>query len=110
MDIGLIDENRRLTEVGLHLLHLAQAGNFASDNDFQIPSDSFLYLKQILKTSCPIQNGCVRPFLVTGKVLQACDNYLTDDEFTYLLPLYVDEETTETIIRKIHELRRFLII
>lgn len=105
-DIGLIDENRRLTEVGLSLLRMAQSGNFSSDNDFQIPSDSYLYLKQIMKTSCPVQNGCVRPFLVIGKVLRLCDNYLTDDEFTYLLPLCVDEETTEYIVGKIHDLRR----
>lgn len=105
VDIGLINDNRRLTEVGLRLLNLAQTGDFSSDNEFQIPSDSFLYLKQIMKTSCPIQNGYVRPFLVTGKVLRACDNYLTDDEFTYLLPLCVDEDTTEDIIEKIHSLR-----
>lgn len=105
VDIGLITDNRRLTEVGLRLLHIAESGDFTSDNDFQIPSDSYLYLKQILKTSCPIQSGYVRPFLVVGRVMQECDNYLTDDEFTYLLPLCVDEDTTEDIIEKIHFLR-----
>lgn len=105
VDIGLIQQNRRLTDVGARLLSIAQSGNFASDNEFQIPADSFLYLKQIMKTDCPIQKGCVRPFLVTGKVLQACDGYLTDDEFTFLLPLCVSKDVTDDIIAKIHTLR-----
>lgn len=105
VDIGLIDENHRLTEVGLRLLNIAETGNFTSDNDFQIPSDSFIYLKQLLKTSCRVQGGFVRPFLVLGKVLQQCEGYLTEDEFTFLLPLCVDEDTTTNIIEKIHMLR-----
>lgn len=105
VDIGLINNNRRLTEVGLQLLNLSLKGDFSSDNDFQIPADSFIYLKQIMKTSCPIHDGCVRPFLVTGKVLLSCDDYLTDDEFTFLLPLCVDEDTTTDIIKRIHLLR-----
>jgi len=105
VDIGLITNNRKLTPVGTRLLELARKGNFSTDNEFQIPSDSFLYLKQIMKTSCPIQNGYVRPFLVIGKVLKACDNYLTEEEFTYLLPLCVNEDTTKDIVTKIHLLR-----
>ena len=49
VDIGLITNNRKLTPVGTRLLELARKGNFSTDNEFQIPSDSFLYLKQILK-------------------------------------------------------------
>ncbi len=105
VDIGLITDNRRLTPVGTRLLELARKGNFSTDNEFQIPSDSFLYLKQIMKTSCPIQNGYVRPFLVMGKVLKACENYLTEEEFTYLLPLCVNEDITKDIVKKIHLLR-----
>ena len=106
VDIGLIDDNRRLTQVGEKLLALALKGDFESDNEFQIPADSYIYLKQILKTSCPIQDGCVRPFLVTGYVLRECDYYLTDDEFTYLLPLCVDLITTRLVINSIKALRR----
>jgi len=105
VDIGLINDNRHLTNVGNRLLQLALNNNFACDNDFQIPADSFIYLKQILKTGCPIQDGFVRPFLVTGKVLKSCDGYLTDDEFAYLLPLCVDESTMNDIIAKIAVLR-----
>lgn len=105
VDIGLIRDDRHLTEVGIRLLNIAQSGNFTSDNEFQIPADSYIYLKQIMKTDCPIQDGYVRPFLVTGKVLQACDGFLTDDEFTFLLPLCVSDDMTNDIISKIHLLR-----
>ena len=101
VDIGLIDDNRRLSAVGQRLLEMSLNNNFACDNEFQIPSDSFLYLKQILKTSNQMEDGTVRPFLVTGKVLMDCDDYLSDEEFTYLLPLCVNEETTNIIIDKI---------
>lgn len=101
VDIGLIDDNRHLTSVGNSLLQLTLKKRFACDNDFRIPADSFIYLKQILKTTCTIQDGLVRPFLVAGKVLKSCDGYLTDDEFAYLLPLCVDESTMNDIIAKI---------
>lgn len=102
VDIGLITSDRRLTDVGRKLLRMSRAGDFSSDNEFQIPSDSFLYLKQMLKTANPTEDGgVVRPFLVTGKVLSSCDGYLSDEEFTYLLPLCVSSDTTEDMIEKI---------
>lgn len=101
VDIGLIDDDRRLTPVGKELLQMSKVGDFSSDNAFQIPSDSFLYLKQMLKTANPTESGVVRPFLVTGKVLSCCAGYLSEDEFTYLLPLCVREDITTDMIEKI---------
>ena len=49
-DIGLIDDNRRLTAVGKRLLQIAKTGDFESDNFLQIPKDSFIYFQQLLKT------------------------------------------------------------
>lgn len=43
-DIGLIDDNRRLTPVGKKLLEIAKSGDFFSDNFLQIPKDSFIIL------------------------------------------------------------------
>ena len=106
VDIGLINDDRRLTSVGKKLLEIVKSGDFSADNIFQIPKDSFLYLKQIIKTSCRVDLGYVRPFLVTGRVLQACNNYLTEDEFTYLLPLCVTEEITNNIIYNILKFRQ----
>lgn len=97
VDIGIIDEDRRLTEAGLRLLEISQSGDFDTDNFFQIPKDSFLYLRQLLKTYNNIDGEIVRPFVVLLYVLSNVD-YLSLDEFTYLLPLCTSDEYTEQII------------
>lgn len=106
VDIGLLNDDRRMTAVGKNLLNMCLTGDFSCDNEFQIPRDSFLYLKQIMKTMNETEDWQVRPFLVTGKVLMACDGYLSDDEFTYLLPLCVSEEITDVIIDDIIQHRK----
>ena len=105
-DIGLIGDNHRLTEVGEKLLAISKSGDFSSDNEFHVPKDSFIYLKQLIKTANKVQENYVRPYLVTGLVFNSCDDYLTDEEFTYLLPLCVDAETTNTVIRHILSYRK----
>ena len=47
-DIGLIDDNRRLTAVGRRLLAIAKSNDFSSDNFLQTPKDSFVYFQQLL--------------------------------------------------------------
>lgn len=108
VDIGLIDENRHLTEVGERLFDLAINNDFACDNEFQIPKDSYLYLNQVLKTTNYINQQYIRPYIVLGYVLSRCDYYLTYEEFTYLLPLCIDEDTTNFIIEQILRLRNEL--
>lgn len=103
-DIGLIDSNRRLTEVGKRLLKMSKKGDFKTDNAFQIPSDSFLYLKQLLKTAYTTDEGVIRPFLIFGQLLKGCDGYLSDEEFTFLLPLCMNQQIT---YRMIDEIRRY---
>ncbi|MBP5160519.1 MAG: AlwI family type II restriction endonuclease, partial [Alphaproteobacteria bacterium] len=56
-DIGLIDEKRKLTPVGEKLLEIVNSGDFSPDNEFQISKDSFIYLKQLIKTSCRVESG-----------------------------------------------------
>lgn len=104
VDIGLITDNRRLTEAGVALLEISRSGNFASDNIFQIPRDSFIYLKQLLKTSNTVDGSIVRPFIVLLRVLSKFE-FITMEEFTYLLPLCIDSHSTEYIIQKIRDLR-----
>ena len=41
-DIGLISDNRRLTEVGKKLLEISKSGDFTSDNFLQIPKESLI--------------------------------------------------------------------
>lgn len=104
VDIGIIDGNRKLTEAGTKLLEMCQSNDFSSDNFFQIPKDSFLYLRQLLKTSYDFDGVYVRPFMVLLYVLSKLD-YLSLDEFTYLLPLCTSQECTMQIIEHIQELR-----
>jgi hypothetical protein len=102
--IGLIDGERRLTAVGKALLAIAQSGNFASDNLLQIPADSFIYLKQLLKTACDVDGSIVRPYVVLAYALLEL-GHLFDDEFTYLLPLCTTTENTAMVIKAIRDLR-----
>lgn len=96
-DIGLLDDERNLTEAGLELLKITESDDFASDNFLEIPKDSFFYLKQLLKTANIVGEKTIRPFVVFLYVVNEV-GYLTNDEFTYLLPLCVDKHTTEKII------------
>lgn len=104
LDLGLIDYNRKLTEVGVNLLKICKSNDFTSDNFLRIPKDSFIYLKQLLKTSVDVDQSKVRPFIVLLYVLSKLE-YLTTDEFTYLLPLCIDRSSTADIIYKIKEFR-----
>lgn len=104
VDIGLIDDGRRLTNAGISLLEICNANDFASDNFFEIPKDSYIYLKQLLKTSSSIDGNTVRPFIVLLYVLSKVDE-LSLDEFTYLLPLCTNNENTQSVVDGIDAIR-----
>jgi hypothetical protein len=103
--IGLIDGDRKLTSAGKALLAIAEGGNFSKNNLLQIPNDSFIYLKQLLKTSNNVDGNIVRPFIVSIYTLLRL-GHLSNDEFAYLLPLCTTRENTETVINKITKLRK----
>lgn len=84
VDLGLIDNERRLTEAGSSLLQVALTADFNTHNLLQIPADSFLYLKQLLKVYSPIDSGYVRPYIVLTMALNRLGE-LSFDEFTYLV-------------------------
>jgi hypothetical protein len=102
--IGLIDGERRVTAAGRSLLGLSRAGDFKKDNALQIPADSFIYLKQLLKTSDDRCGAPVRPYVVLAYALAKFGD-LSDEEYTYLLPLCVDEKRTADIIAAIPLIR-----
>lgn len=104
VDVGLITNERKLTEAGAALLEISRSGDFGSDNIFQIPKDSFIYLKQLLKTSNEIDGFVVRPFIVLLRILSEFE-FITMEEYTYLLPLCIDYNSTEYIIQKIRDIR-----
>ncbi len=99
-DIGLLDHERNITEAGAELIRIAQSEDFSSDNLLEIPKDSYLYFRQLLKTSNDVDGKNVRPFVVFLYVVSKVE-YLTYEEFTYLLPLCVDQATTEQVIERI---------
>ncbi len=103
-DIGLLDDERNITEAGLELLKIADSSDFSPDNFLEIPKDSFMYFKQMLKTANDVEGKIVRPFVVFLYVVNEL-GYLTNDEFTYLLPLCVDEHTTKNIVKNINKYR-----
>jgi hypothetical protein len=104
VDIGLIDDGRKLSNAGKALLKITTENDFSSDNQFQIAKDSYIYLKQLLKTYYNVDGHTVRPFMVLIHLLDEFD-YLTLDEYTYLLPLCIGQVETSEIIDGISQLR-----
>lgn len=100
VNIGLITEERLITEAGKELLKITSSGEFKIDNVFNINRDSFIYLKQLLKTSIDVSGNIVRPFIVVIKCLTELE-YLSYDEFTYFVPLIRDDESAKQIISDI---------
>ena len=104
VDLGLINAERRLTSAGQSLLDIAQSGIFEEDNLLQIPADSFIYFKQLLKLSCPFEEGHVRPYAILSYMLAELGE-ISKEEFTYLLPLAINRNKMDAIINYIREIR-----
>lgn len=105
-DMGFINENHRLTDVGRYLLHLSEnSDSFLRKTALNISEDSEVYLKQILKLSLKVSGNTVRPFIIILYLLSELD-YLTYDEFRYLMPLCTSSLNTEYVLNCIKELRK----
>lgn len=102
--LGLLDNERRLTEVGHVLLNIALNADFNSNNLLQIHADSYLYFKQLLKYSAFTGDDVVRPYVVLAMALNRFGE-LSADEFTYLIPLAINAERTEEIFNGIESIR-----
>ena len=100
VDIGLITEDRLITEAGRELIKITSSGIFETDNAFNINRDSFVYLKQLLKTSIDVSGKIVRPFIAVVKCLTELE-FLSYEEFTYFVPLIRDDESVKQIISDI---------
>lgn len=100
VDIGLISEERLVTNAGKSLLEITDQNDYELVNPFHIPKDSQIYLKQLLKYGVGIDGQYIRPFIVILYALSEL-KYLTYDEFTYLIPLCIDKNTTKSIVKKI---------
>lgn len=100
VDIGLITEDRLITAAGRELLKITSSGDFETNNVFNIDRDSFIYLKQLLKTSIDVSGSIVRPFIAVVKCLTELE-FLSYDEFTYFVPLIRDDKSAKQIISDI---------
>ena len=87
VDIGLLTNDRKLTEVGANIEKLLYR-EMNKDNIFMISEDSYKYLLQFLKLQIKNTNDGVKikPFIALIYLIEKL-NYLSYDEFTYLLPL-----------------------
>ena len=103
-DMGFIDNEHRLTEVGYELLEVASSNDYLERNQLGISHDSQIYLAQLLKLSDDNTGTTVRPFIIVLHLLSELD-YLSYDEFRYLMPLCTDEFSTSYILHSIVELR-----
>lgn len=104
VDIGLVTSDRLLTESGKTLLQLTQNNDFVKDNEFYLDKDSYLYFKQLLKTSLSVGESNIRPYFILAYLLNEL-NYLSYDEFRYFLPLCISTESTLNIICSINKYR-----
>ncbi|CAB0895126.1 hypothetical protein FRC0418_00582 [Corynebacterium diphtheriae] len=103
--LGFTDKNRVITTAGEELLNHVEAGSFGTDNYFMIPADSYIYFKQMLKTSIQIRDGVhVRPYFVLAHFLNEFGS-LSFDELTYLIPLVVDEQSLSIVKTKLSDVR-----
>ncbi|MDE6091079.1 MAG: AlwI family type II restriction endonuclease [Duncaniella sp.] len=104
VDIGVINRDHRLTEVGETILKISRSGDYTSKNILSISKDSLIYLSQLLKHSIALKDGYVRPFVVLLYLLSEVGP-LTFEEFTYLAPLCTSEKATSSIVDSITKLR-----
>ena len=106
-EMGFLNENHRLTPIGKFLLDTVDCeDNLLTKNQLGISKDSEIYLEQLLKLSTKdSQTGIfVRPLIVVLYLLSELE-YLTNEEFKYLMPLCTNEEYTKYIVKCIRELR-----
>lgn len=110
-DIGLINESRRLSDVGQILLSVSkEEKSFLENTHLNISKDSLIYLEQLLKF-CPQKLGmrnsscAVRPLIVILYLLSKL-NYLKDEELKYLAPLCTSRENTSEMLSCIKRLRK----
>lgn len=103
-DIGLITQNRKLSQVGKKLLEISKNNDFTADNILSIPQDSYIYFMQMLKTYNEFEGEYVRPYFVLLFLLSKFE-HLTYEEFTFLLPLCINQSSTEKIAKGIIQIR-----
>ena len=104
VQIGLIDDNRHISDIGQKIVDIVEKEDFKGDNIFNINKDSYIYLKQLLKLQVTDNGINVKPFAVLLYFLAEL-KYLSKDEFTYILPLATNREYTDLMLENIRMFR-----
>lgn len=103
VDIGVLTKDRKLTEVG-DVIESLLYKPMNKDNVFLISEDSYNYLLQLLKLQIKDDSLSIRPFIAFLYMIEKL-NYLTYDEFTYLLPLCKNKHDVKSMIELIKDNR-----
>lgn len=107
-DLGLTTEDRKITNVGEHILKSYKEESLdISKNIFNISEDSFMYLKQFLKFQT-YENFEVKPFLV---LLYLCTKFpegISLDYFKFLVPLCITKDDVFEVEKYIKENKNYL--
>lgn len=106
VDIGVLTQDRKLTEVGNKIESLLDKER-NKDNIFYIDDDSYHYLLQFLKLQINSNGLKIKPFIALLYMLEKLD-YLTYDEFTYLLPLCKNKYDVRKMVEIIKNSRMVL--
>lgn len=104
VQIGVIDDNRHISDIGQKIIDIVEKEDFKGDNIFNINKDSYIYLKQLLKLQVTDNGINVKPFAVLLYFLAEL-KYLAKDEFTYILPLATNREYTDLMLENIRMFR-----
>jgi len=100
VQIGVIDDNRHITDIGKRIINIVETENFKDDNIFNINKDSYIYLKQLLKLQITDNGINVKPFAVLLYFLSEL-GYLSKGEFTYILSLATNDEYIDLMLENI---------
>ena len=104
VQIGVIDDDRHISNIGQKIIEIVEQDDFKGDNIFSINKDSYIYLKQLLKLQVTDNGINVKPFAVLLYFLAEL-KHLSKDEFTYILPLATNQEYTELMLENIKMFR-----
>ena len=103
VNIGVLNNERKITAVGHAIKNLLNYNN-TKENIFNISDDSYKYLLQFLKLQISNNDFNLKPFISLIYMIEKL-NFLTYDEFMYLLPLCKNKYDVKAMVNNIIESR-----
>ena len=103
-ELGLVTKDRRITKVGESLLNIIDSEETYVGNNFLIEEDAMLYLKQLLKVHVHDSDFNIKPFIALLYFIDKLE-YITVEEFTYLLPICKNPQEVKEMVDEIKSFR-----